>query len=195
MFYSWRLLLLITTQWAVAKFHVVLTHALSSLPCPASQRFVLYLFSHGPVFYIFTMPSVRNVGESQALYFFDCNVTGTRPQSSRSLFAISAIRWLSMFMALGMLLARLVVLFCWNHHSHCVAFFSQFAMHDFLEGIKQYLGLHFWVTSSFTDFFCSCDLVPACEQWLVQVCHVVVWLLSVTEHSFKSVPFQHALRY
>ena len=59
-----------TTQGAVAKFHVVLTHALSSLPCPASQRFVLYLFSHGHVFRIFTMPSGRNVGASQALYFF-----------------------------------------------------------------------------------------------------------------------------
>ena len=76
----------------------------------------------------------------------DCNVIVTRPQSFVILFAISAIRLLSMFMALGMLLERLVVLFCRNHQSHCVAFFdSQFAMHDFFQGITQYLGLHFWV--------------------------------------------------
>ena len=61
----------------------------------------------------------------------DCNVV-TRPQSFVIHFAISASRLLSMFMALGLLLERLVVLFFRNNQSHCVVFCdSQFAMHPF----------------------------------------------------------------
>ena len=126
----------------------------------------------------------------------DCNVIVTRPQSFVIHFAISAIRLLSMFMALGLLLERLVVLFCWNHQSHCVAFFdSQFAMHHFFKACNNILVLIFWRISSFLACFCSCDLVLACEQCLVQVCHVDVWLVLVTESSFRSVPLQQALRY